>query len=55
MLLEKYVNIAVANIEEKLVKLGLWLPFKCSTPFSSDYHPSIDITPKLDSDELSFY
>ena len=52
---EKYVKAAVANIDEKLSESGLRLPSKCSTPFSSDYHPSTDTTPELDSDGLTFY
>ena len=49
------MKVAVANIEEKLAKLGLQLPSKYSTPLSSDYHSSTDTTPGLDSNGLSFY
>jgi len=52
---EKYVKSAVTNIEEKLAKSGLQLPSKCSTPFSSGYHLSEDVTPELDSEGLTFY
>ena len=51
----KYVKLAIVNIKAEPVKSGLRLLSKCSTLFLSDYYLSEDITPKLDSEGLTFY
>jgi hypothetical protein len=52
---EKYVNAAVANVEEKLAKDGLRLPSKCITPMKGNYHPSDDVTAELTATGLHQY
>ena len=52
---EKYVKMAVANVEQKLAKSGLRLPSKCVTPFTSNYHPSEDVTRELDAQGTGYY
>lgn len=46
---DKYVAMAVANVEAYLGKKGKTLPIKkhCSSPFSSVYRPELDTTPEL--------
>jgi hypothetical protein len=51
----KYVAASVNNIEEKLAKEGQRLPSKCTTPMTSDYHPSNDTTEELTSDGVKLY
>jgi hypothetical protein len=53
--LEKYVAASVRNTEEKLAKEGQWLPSKCPTPMSSDYHPSDNTTQELTADGVKLY
>ena len=52
---EKYVKTAVQNVEETLAKKGLKLPSKCPTPFTSNYHPSDDVSNELNADGLRYY
>ena len=40
---EKYVKAVIENIEVRLAKSDLSLPFRCDTPMSTIYHPSKDI------------
>ena len=52
---EKYVKSAVANVEEKLAKIGERLPSKCATPMSVGYHPSVDVSNELSGDGVRYF
>ena len=52
---EKYVKSAVTNIELKLAEDNMRLPSNCKTPFSSDYHPSEDVTQELDQNGVRHF
>ena len=52
---EKYVTLAVANVEEKLNKEGNRLPSRCYTPLSSNYRPELDVSSELKADGVQYY
>ena len=52
---DKYVQAAVKNVEQTLLKQSLRLPSKCVTPLKSGYKPELDATPELKSDGVQFY
>ncbi len=41
------------NVEDHLAKAGEKYPYKPPTPFSSGYHPGIDVSPELRETEAS--
>jgi hypothetical protein len=49
---EFYLKEAVSNIELQLLKLGKQLSNKIVTPFFSNFHPELDLSPFLDADFL---
>jgi hypothetical protein len=52
---ENYIKAAIANVEEKLDKMGERLPTKCSTPLQSGYRPELDSTAELKIDGIRYY
>ena len=52
MLSEKYIKLAIQNIEDTLQKAWQCLPLKCQTPLVHGYHPELDTSPELKSDSL---
>ena len=46
---EKYVNVAVENVELKLTKSNCRPPSRCNTPMATTYHPSEDTTKEINS------
>mmetsp|Transcript_9480 Transcript_9480/g.11038 ORF Transcript_9480/g.11038 Transcript_9480/m.11038 type:complete len:157 (+) Transcript_9480:104-574(+) len=50
-----YVQAAVKNVEEKLLKDGETLPRKVRPPFSSDYRPELDVTATLNPRDAAYY
>ena len=51
----QYVQNAVLNIESHLRKQGKKLPKRASAPFSTGYRPELDISPELDSKDITYY
>ena len=52
---EKYVKTAIENVEARLAKSDLRLPYRCDTPMSTGYHPSKDVTREMDTEGLHTY
>ena len=52
---EKYIKMAVVNVEEKLAKSNQKLPTKCKTPFALGYHPSEDTSNELNAEGLNYF
>ena len=52
---EKYVKAAIENVEARLAKSGLRLPSRYDTPMSTSYHPSEDVTRKMNAKGLHTY
>jgi hypothetical protein len=54
---DKYIQAAVANVEEKLKKSGRELQKAkyCSAPFRTDYKPELDVTAELKLDGHRYY
>ena len=50
-----YINAAVKNIKEAIVKKSLKLPIKVTTPMTTDYAPELDTTPEFDADDVQYY
>ena len=51
----QYVQAAVENVEQHLLKQGLSLPAKAKTPFTSGYRPEVDTSSELGPVEASYY
>jgi hypothetical protein len=51
----QYVISAVKNVKEDLQAKGEKLPYKAPTPLSSGYFPEIDISPKLNDNDATYY
>ena len=51
----QYVQSAVKNVHDHLVKKGLKLPYSAPNPLSTDYRPEIDTTPELGESDASYY
>ena len=51
----QYVQDAVNNVEQHLAKLGLVLPVRARTPFSTGYRPEVDTTKELDGRDAPYY
>ena len=51
----QYVQAAVKNIEEYLVKTDRKLPSKALTPIQTSYRPEIDTTPELNATDYAYY
>ena len=52
---EKYVKLAIENIEQTLAETNQRLPTKCRTPLSSGYRPELDNSPELKTEGLQRY
>jgi Reverse transcriptase (RNA-dependent DNA polymerase) len=53
---DQYVNTAVKNLEERLLKVGpQGLPTKCNTPLASGYRPEVDVSPELSAEGIQQY
>ena len=55
MSLEKYVKVAVTNLEEDLDRNGKILPSKCVIPLSRNYSPWREDFPELMADGVQKY
>ena len=51
----QYVQSAVTNVYDHLVKKGLKLPYSAPNPLSIDYRPEIDVTPELGEADAAYY
>lgn len=51
----KYVQAAVKNVQEYLMKTGEKLRSRADTPLSSGYRPEIDVSPELKPKEASHF
>jgi hypothetical protein len=51
----KYVNAAIANVQEKLSARTPSLPRKCYAPLRVGYRPEDDVSPVLNQDDTTFY
>jgi hypothetical protein len=51
----QYVQAAVMNVHDHLIKKGLKLPYSAPNPLSIDYRPEIDVTPELGEADASYY
>ena len=52
---KNYVKLAIKNVEARLAKSDLSLPYRCDTPMSTCYHPSEDVTSEMDAEGLNSY
>jgi len=52
---DKYVKMAIKNVEEKLAKSGVRLPTRCHTPMTYKYHPAEDTTKELNEDGVQYF
>jgi hypothetical protein len=50
-----YIQNAVANLEDWMLKNGYKLPRKASTPMPTSYHPELDVLPLLDASLVNYY
>ena len=54
----QYIQSAVGNVKEYLKKRGdgKWtVPAKAETPIQSTYHPELEVSPELDTEDASYY
>ena len=51
----QYIQNAVKNVEDYLMKCGKKLPKRATAPFTSNYRPEIDVTPELDSIQGAYF
>ena len=51
----QYVQAAVNNVEDYLMKRGEKLKAKAPTPLSNGYRPEIDVSPELESTDASYF
>ena len=49
---EKYVKLAIENVEARLSKSDLRLPSRCDTPISTSYHPIGYVTREMNAEGL---
>jgi hypothetical protein len=52
---EDYVNRAVKDVETELEKFGKVLLTKVTTPTTADYHPELDQSKELGSDQATYF
>jgi hypothetical protein len=52
---EDYVIRAVKDVETELEKVGKALPTKVTTPTTADYHPELDQSKELGSDQATYF
>ena len=53
---EKYIKLALKDIEATLAEAGKQLPSKASTPFTrTDYRPELEGTPELGGSKATYY
>lgn len=50
-----YIKLAINNIEQRLKEKRLKLPGKALTPMENNYSPELDMSPELDSENITFY
>ena len=53
--LEKYVKTAIKTLEAKLNNTNEKLPTKYTSPMKPGYHPSMDISEELNSEEMRYF
>lgn len=52
---DQYIKDALQNLDHMSHNMGKTLPTKVTTPFSSNYHPKVDVSAYLDYDFTSFF
>ena len=52
---DKYVNAAIANVDESVKKKGRKIPAKVRTPMTSNFIPELDSSRELNKDDTTFY
>ena len=52
---DKYVKVAVENVEQELARVSQWLPSKCRTPMTLGYRPEHDVSAELTSEGIQRY
>ena len=52
---EKYIRIAVENVQKRLEKINKVLPSKCVTPTTYKYRPEGDLSEDLEGNELAYF
>ena len=52
---DKYVKVAVENVEQELARVSQWLPSKCRTPMTVGYRPERDVSAELTSEGIQRY
>ena len=52
---DKYVKVAVENVEQELVRVNQRLPSKCRTPMTVGYRPERDISAEFTSEGIQRY
>ena len=55
MSLDKYVQADVTNIDERLSKTDHKIPSRYDTPMGTEYHPSEDVSSRLNGDGVKIY
>jgi hypothetical protein len=51
----KYVNAAIASVQEKLAARNTSLPTKCYAPLRVGYRPEDDVSLMLNQDDTTYY
>ena len=51
----QYVQAAVTNVKKHLTTQGLKLPNKDIAPFTTNYHPEIDISPESGTTNAAYF
>ena len=52
---DEYVQQAVKNVEQELLKIDKHLSTRANTPISSDYRPELDVSAVLEDDRANYY
>ena len=52
---DKYVSVAVENVENKLKRQGKKLPTRCVTPTTYKYRPEEDESEELDAESVTYF
>ena len=50
-----YIKQSIVTIEDKLKRIGKFLPKRCGAPLTSGYHPADDVSMELGTKETQFY
>jgi len=52
---DEYVKNAVRNVEQNLSEIGKGLTKMADKPFTTGYHPELDVTPELMPEKANYY